>query len=183
MAEPVTVKTDRHLIDDAARALGIYEPEQTAGRTLTLLLQTVAGSRPRSPIADGGAPAKRAGRVWEALVVEHGQDAGFSWDRGPLRGRRDLLDVTGCLPDGWLIGAKGVQRGVSAAVKLHEAMDQNERAMENLAKARTLVSIDDVIPVQVIQRPGSSIGAAYAVTEYDDFLRLAKMRKEWGKKK
>ena len=96
-------------------------------------------------------------------------------DLAPLRGRRDLLDVTGCLPDGWLVGAKSVANGVSAGSKMRDGNDQSARAMETLA-ARG----DDaeVIPWQVIQRRGVPIGRSYVVTEFDHMLRLVAMRRK-----
>jgi hypothetical protein len=105
--------------------------------------------------------------------VAEGQAAGLPWDKGPLRGRRDLLDVTGCLPGGWLVGAKSANRGQSAAVKLFDAMDQCERAMAFLAEDG---KDEGVVPWQIIKRPGAEPARAYAVTEFRWMLELAQLR-------
>src|ERR1700679_217501 len=102
----VTIKVDSETIELAARALGIWESSNVKmGAMGTQVLRELAGQRKRSALADGGAAPKRAGRTWENVVVAEGQAAGLPWDRAPLRGKRDLLDVTGCLPGGWLVGA------------------------------------------------------------------------------
>ena len=173
----VTVRADAELIKAAVRAAGIYDPGQPPARqALAVLRQLAAGDKRRtSATAFGGAAPKRAGRNWENLIVEHANAAGFDWDRAPLRGRRDLLDVTGCLPDGFLIGAKAIEVGVSPVEKMSGAMEQCHRAMENLARRGP--APDDVIPFQIMQRRGVAVGRAYAVTEYDWLLRLASLRR------
>jgi hypothetical protein len=181
----VVIRIDAELIEDAARALDLAEAADTPGALLAAVLRKVAGTRRPLASAGGGAAPKRAGRNWEGEIIRYANENGMTWDKGPLRGPRDLLDVTGCLPDGWLIGAKGVQRGVSAAARLSDSMDQARRAMDYLpGAARTLgfrpPHVADVIPWQIIQRPGAETGRAYAVTEYDDMLQLCNMRKKWG---
>lgn len=163
-------------IERAARAAGIDPEGQKPGKVAGDIIRHLAGTKKRSPIADGGGVLKRAGRAWEKTIVEYANGHGMSWDMAPLRGRRDLLDVTGCLPAGWLVGAKSVQRGVSAAERLAEATDQGQRALDNLPGGRA-----DVIPWQVIQRPGAATSRAYAVTEYSHMIRLCQMREKWGK--
>jgi hypothetical protein len=177
------VKVDGELLEAAARKLGVT-PGADPARKLRHVLAAIAPAR-ASAISGGGAAPKRAGRAWENDVVQYARDHGFpEWDRAPLRGRRDLLDLTGTLPLGFLIGCKSVIRGVPAAEKLWEAMDQNRRAMENL-RARG-GETGDMVPVQIIRRPArlgeraaSPVGRAYAVMEFDDFLRLARERRGW----
>lgn len=179
----VTVRLDAGLIEAAALALEL-DTDGTAAAVAAAVLRTVAGRRRPSAVADGGAAPKRAGRTWETAVVEHANDNGQTWDRAPLRGKRDLLDVTGCLPAGWLIGAKAVARDVSASKKLPDAMDQAARALDHLpAVARSLgfsgADAATVIPWQILQRHGAPVGRAYAVTEFDHMLQLCRMRDEW----
>jgi hypothetical protein len=170
----VTIRIDSETIEGAARALGIWENSNVKlGAMGAAVLREIAGTRKRSAIADGGTAPKRAGREWESQVVAAGQAAGLPWDRGPLRGRRDLLDVTGCLPGGWLVGAKSANRGQSAAVKMFDAMDQCERAMAFLEEDG---KAEGVIPWQIIKRPGADVGQAYAVTEFRWMLELCQMR-------
>jgi hypothetical protein len=170
----VTIKIDSETVELAARALGIWENTNIKlGAMGAQVLRELAGQRRRSALADGGAGPKRAGRAWENAVVAEAQAAGLPWDKAPLRGSRDLLDVTGCLPGGWLVGAKSANRGQSAAVKLFDAMDQAERAMAVLAEDG---KDDGVIPWQIIKRPGAEVGQAYAVTEYRWMLELALLR-------
>lgn len=116
---------------------------------------------------------------FERRTAAHARDAGFTaWERR-LRGgsHQDLLDLDGCLPDGWLVGCKSVRRGVTVGTRLSQAMDQCHAAMHNLQHYR--INPEGVIPVQVLQRPGRGIGQAYVVTEYDWFLELALQRRRW----
>ena len=125
--------------------------------------------------------ARRKGTAWERRVADYAHARGFPWDRAPLRGSRDLLDIQGCLPDGWLIGTKNLSPETLQA-RLSSAMDQCKRAMLNLRDMSTAYGGNgnpDVIPVQVVQRRNHRTGRAYVVMEYDDFLRLAEMRREW----
>jgi hypothetical protein len=171
----VTVRVDPDVIEAAARALGIWQPNITPHAMGAQVLRELAGHRARSAIADGGAAPKRAGRAWENMIVKYAREAGLPWDRAVGRGAgaRDLLDVTGCLPGGWLVGGKSSNRGQAAAVKLADAMDQCHRALGVLA-ARG--EADGVVPFQIIRRPNVDIGRAYAITEYDWFLQLCKLR-------
>jgi hypothetical protein len=163
---------DSAAISAAAADLGI-----DAARLAKALAAAVPARRTIATAEGGGAP-KRAGRAWERTVVDHANAAGFStWERAPLRGARDLLDIQGTLPDGLLIGTKALSRTASEAQKLAPAMDQCHRAMANLAlKVPAAIDIDDVIPWQILQRAGKPVGQAYAVTEYDYFLKLAAER-------
>jgi len=174
----ISVRLDADEVMAAARTLGVEAA--TPAEAARFVVRNLAGTARRHAAADGGAAPKRAGRAFENQIVEHANAAGFPWDRAPLRGRRDLLDVTGCLPDGWLLGAKSTSRGVSAAEKLYDAMDQAGRAMAWLADRGAPAG--DVVPFQIIQRPGAPVGRSYAVTEYDWFLRLARERRELRKR-
>jgi hypothetical protein len=170
----VTIRVDAETVELAARALGVWENSNIKLSSIGAeVLRELAGTRHRSALADGGAAPKRAGRSWENQVVAAAQAAGLPWDKGPLRGQRDLLDITGCLPGGWLVGAKSASRGQSAAVKLFDAMDQAERAMGFLEADG---KADGVIPWQIIKRPRAETLRAYAVTEFRWFLDLARMR-------
>jgi hypothetical protein len=171
----VTVRIDPALIEEAARAQGIWDQGLAPGAMALQVLRELAGTRKRSAIADGGAAPKRAGRAWENMIVAHARSYGLPWDRAPLRGRRDLLDVTGCLPGGWMVGAKSSNRGQSAAVKIADAMDQCRRSMAVLEEKE---ESDGVIPFQIIRRPNAEIGRAYAVTEYEWFLQLCLLRQQ-----
>ncbi len=129
----------------------------------------------------------RAGARWERRAADHAQKNGIEWDIAKQRGRLDLLDLTGCIGQGWLIGCKAIHRGVPIGTRMWEAMDQANRAMANLAKIPpgTLARPEHVIPFQLLMRPrgkGSdgSPGKAYAVTEYDYLLELARLRAEQG---
>jgi hypothetical protein len=110
---------------------------------------------------------------------------GLPWDRAPLRGTRDLLDIQGCLPAGFLVGCKAIRRGTSFGQKISEAMDQCDRALINLGKehakvnGRLHVTSGGIVPVQVMQRSGYPPGKAYVVTELDYFLDLAVRRQKW----
>jgi hypothetical protein len=121
---------------------------------------------------------RRAGSAYERKVADYAQKSGFPWDRAPLRGARDLLDITGCLAAGWLIGCKAIGRGVALSKRMSDAMNQADEALTNLEALKPVGYRDDVIPVQVLQRSGFPIGKAYVVMDYDNFLRLAKIRQE-----
>jgi len=129
----------------------------------------------------------RAGSQWERIVADYARDHyGLPWDRAPLRGTRDLLDMQGCLPGGWLVGCKAIRRGTAFGQKISEAMDQCDRALLNLGhphtrdgNGRILVASQGIVPVQVMQRSGYPAGKAYVVTELDYFLDLAVRRQKW----
>lgn len=175
MTASISVRADPGIIAAAAAAAGV-DLTLSPGDQARAVLAKIAGQAPRSRSKEGG-ELKRAGRDWEKQVAAAGQAAGFrAWDVAPLRGRRDLLDITGCIPDGWLIGAKSVQRGVPMSAKLWAAMDQAAAALGNLPRSTDPAGIT---PVQVVQRSGQPIGRAYAVTELDWFLRLAVERRQW----
>lgn len=167
----MNVTIDPGLIAAAAAATGT-DPGMTPGEQTRAMLRQLAGTRrPSTLTAEGGAAPKRAGRAWERDVVRHAQDRGFTgWDQAPLRGRRDLLDVTGCLPAGLLVGCKAIETGVTMSSKLWDSMDQCHRAMAHLPRT---VDPAAITPVQVIQRRNATVGAAYAVTEWNWFLDLA----------
>lgn len=182
----VTVTLTPEVLELAARNAGVYHPDAPPARLLRDLVYATAGSQPpRLAGAGGGAVPKRAGREWENAVVAHANYRGFAWDRAPLRGARDLLDITGSLPDGWLVGAKSLTTGARMDERISEAMQQAHRAMDNLAarglgdlpRSSTVHIIDDVIPWQIMQRRGHPVGQAYAVTEYDWMLRLCELRR------
>ena len=131
--------------------------------------------------------AGQAGPRWERTVADYARDTfGLPWDRAPLRGTRDLLDIQGCLIAGFLVGCKAIRRGTSFGQKISEAMDQCDRALINLGKqadrdgnGRVLVDCGGIVPVQVMQRSGYPPGKAYVVTELDYFLDLAVRRQKW----
>lgn len=128
----------------------------------------------------------RAGARWERTVVDYmHDDHGFPFDRAPLRGRRDRLDVTGCLDFGWLIGCKAIHRGVSFGQRVSEAMAQCDAALVNVGRpaepdrqGRGFLVVDAgrIVPFQVMQRSGYPVGKAYAVTQLDYMLNLARER-------
>lgn len=126
-------------------------------------------------------------KVWERTVVAKAQEVGLPWERRLRLGdNHDLLDVDGCLPQGWLIGCKSIRRGVSFGQKISEAMDQCDQALINIGHrhirnggGKTIVESAGIIPVQVMQRSGYPPGKAYVVTEYDYFLDLAVRRQKW----
>ena len=65
--------------------------------------------------------AGRAGPAWERTVADYAAERyGLPWDRAPLRGARDLLDLQGCLPAGFLVGCKAIRRVKSAEQWLAE---------------------------------------------------------------
>ena len=131
--------------------------------------------------------AGRAGPAWERTVADYAAERyGLPWDRAPLRGSRDLLDLQGCLPAGFLVGCKAIRRGSVFGAKISEAMDQCDRALVNIGRpssrdgnGRLLVDCGGIVPVQVMQRSGYPPGKAYVVTELDYFLDLAVRRQKW----
>jgi hypothetical protein len=131
--------------------------------------------------------AGRAGPKWERVVADHAaQQFGLPWDRAPLRGTRDLLDLQGTLPAGFLVGCKAIRRGSTFGEKISEAMDQCDRALVNLGhpaerdgNGRLVVASLGIVPVQVMQRSGYPPGKAYVVTQLDFFLDLAVRRQKW----
>jgi hypothetical protein len=130
--------------------------------------------------------AGQAGPRWERAVADYARDAyGLPWDRAPLRGSRDLLDIQGCLPAGFLVGCKAIRRGTSFGQKISEAMEQCDRALINMGRpstrrgALTFVDGGGIVPVQVMQRSGYPPGKAYVVTQLDYFLDLAVRRQKW----
>lgn len=130
----------------------------------------------------------RAGARFERAVADYAHDEyEFPWDKAPPRGRRDRLDITGCLDYGWLIGCKAIHRGVLFGTRISEAMTQCDTALVNVGRAavpdpqgRGFLVVDSgrIVPVQVMQRSGYPIGKSYVVTQYDYFLRLARERAE-----
>lgn len=126
----------------------------------------------------------RAGPKWERTVVDYMHDHyEFPWDRAPLRGRRDRLDVTGCLDYGFLIGCKAIHRGVNFGQRVSEAMTQCDAALVNVGRpAETdrrgflVVDAGRIVPFQVMQRSGYPPGKAYVVTQLDYMMRLARDR-------
>lgn len=133
-----------------------------------------------------GGVSGRTGSMWERIVADHANSAGLPWDRAPLRGTHDLLDMQGCLPGGWLVGCKGIRRGTEFGTKISEAMDQCDRALLNLGRphtrdgnGRVLIDCGGIVPVQVMQRSGYPAGKAYVVTEFDYFIDLALRRQKW----
>ena len=118
-----------------------------------------------------------SGPKWERDTVDYAYARGFrNWDRAPRRGNRDLLDVTGCQSDGWLIGCKAMSRA-TLSDRLSDAMNQCRAALANFE--RMYPGHKDVIPVQILKRRNHRTGRAYVVMEFDDFLRLAEMRRDW----
>jgi hypothetical protein len=123
--------------------------------------------------------AKKTGTAYEVRIERDlFAPAELPWERAVQRGNRDLLDFTGCLPMGWLIGAKALRRksGETPADKLNDAMLQCRRAVDNL-EARGMPA-EDVVPVQIIQRPGYETAQHYVVMEARDFLKLVAERRE-----
>lgn len=128
----------------------------------------------------------RAGPTWERIVADEAAAHGLPWDRAPLRGARDLLDLSGTIPAGFLVGCKAIKRGSTFGAKISEAMDQCDRALLNLGHPSTrngsgkiLVESAGIIPVQVMQRSGYPVGKAYVVMQYEHFLDLAVRRQKW----
>lgn len=127
---------------------------------------------------------KEAGTRWERIVADYCTENGLPWDRAPLRGANDLLDLAGCLPMGWLVGCKSIQRHVPMSERMWAAMDQCHTAAENLHSladaGKLALPPREVIPVQVMRRAGAPTGRAYVVTELDWFLELARQRARAG---
>ena len=140
-----------------------------------------------------GGVTGRTGPTWERRVADHCAAAGLPWDRAILRGAHDLLDLTGTIPAGFLIGCKGIRRGTEFGQKISEAMDQCDRALLNLnhylpgpprqftqdGHGHMIVESNGIIPVQIMQRSGYPTGKAYAVTQLDYLLDLAVRRQKW----
>ena len=130
---------------------------------------------------------RRAGANWERRGVALAVERGLPWTRRLRLGEQgDLLDVDGCLPAGWLVGFKGIRRGVLMGDRMSDAMNQCDRAMAALAALYPGGDADgrpvaDVIPVQVLQRAGYGTARAYTVMEYGRFLDLVTMRQEWDR--
>ena len=129
--------------------------------------------------------ADRYGAAWERKIADYAHDRHkLPWDKGSTRGRKDLLDITGCLDMGWLIGGKAIHQGVSFGTRVSEAMAQCDRALVNAGRPATehraarggghylVVDNGRIVPVQVMQRSGFPVGKAYVVTQYDYFLSL-----------
>lgn len=115
----------------------------------------------------------RAGARYERAVADYLHDTGgFPFDKAPPRGRRDRLDITGCLDYGWLIGCKAIHRGVTFGARISEAMTQCDKALANVGQGGP----GRVVPVQFMQRSGFPIGEHYVVTEARYFLALAQER-------
>ena len=120
---------------------------------------------------------KDRGTAWERRVADHAAAAGLPWDRAPLRGSNDLLDIAGSLPDGFLVGCKAISRKGNLADRLSAAMEQGRQALANLDRLYPGHS-GGVIPVQIVQRQAYPVGRAYWVMEYDDGLRLVQRLRE-----
>lgn len=134
----------------------------------------------------------RAGSDYERVVADYAADRGLPWERAPLRGSRDLLDLQGTIPSGFLVGCKAKRRGTEFGTKISEAMDQCDRALINLnhylpelrevtkdGHGHLIVASAGIIPVQVMQRTGFPVGKHYVVTQLDYFLDLAIRRQKW----
>lgn len=121
---------------------------------------------------------RQRGTAWERRVVDYAQAQGLPWERAPLRGTQDLLDVQGCLPDGWLVGCKAISRKGDLGNRLSTAMNEADAArLRALDKYPGLAG--ELIPVQVVQRQAKPVGMAYVVLEYDEFLALVVERRKW----
>jgi len=137
-------------------------------------------------VQGGQAVSSDAWKDWERKIVAHAQERNLPWERRLRLGdNHDLLDVDGCLPGGWLIGAKSISRGTTFGKKISGAMDQCDQALLNLARpavrdgnGRLIIDSGGIIPVQVMQRSGFPVGKAYAVLQYDYLLDLAVERQE-----
>lgn len=126
-------------------------------------------------------PPKQIGTSYERRVADYaaGKPWLLPWDRAPLRGTADLLDISGSLPDGWLVGCKAITRRGNLADRLSGAMEQNRAAMANLERMYP-GRASGVVPVQIVQRQGYPVGRSYAVMEFDQFLSVVLMRREWN---
>jgi hypothetical protein len=134
---------------------------------------------------------KRAGSAYERLVADYCAAAPWNlpWDRAPLRGTRDLLDLQGPQHAGFLIGCKAITRGTAFGQRISEAMDQCDQALVNFGRPAAvnghgyrIVDPGGIIPAQVMQRPGYPLGKNYVVTQLDYFLGLVGERIEWRSK-
>lgn len=129
--------------------------------------------------------AGRTGATWERIVADWFMDAGLPWDRMVQRGNHDLLDLTGTLPAGFLVGCKGIRRGTAFGEKISGAMDQCDRALLNLGhphltvRGRPIVESNGIIPVQVMQRSGYPVAKSYTVMQTGHFLDLVQRRLKW----
>lgn len=147
--------------------------------------QTEQEDQQRQETYHMGGITGRAGQQWERKVADYAHDEyGLPWERAPLRGNRDRLDISGTLDDGWLIGCKAIHRGVSFGERVSEAMNQCDRALVNVGRPyendrRGFLVVDSgrIVPVQVMQRSGYPVGKAYVVTQLDYLLRLAVLRR------
>ncbi len=116
---------------------------------------------------------REVGTRFEVVCVTRAQERGLPWDRAPLRGTADLLDMQGCQPAGFLVGCKAITRPAHPDGKLGPAMKEARAAANRWEK----MTGSPIIPVQIIQRATQrsqprNPGQAYAVMEYDDFLTL-----------
>lgn len=112
---------------------------------------------------------RETGTAWERRVADYAAAKGLPWDRAPLRGTADLLDIQGSLVMGWLVGCKAKRKG--SGDRLSEAMTEARKAWVRAG------SEPWVIPVQIIQRPGYPVGKSFTVMETDDFLQIVMMRR------
>ena len=133
-----------------------------------------------------GGVTGRTGPTWERIVADWFMANGLPWDRAPLRGPRDLLDLQGTLPAGFLVGCKGIRRGVAFGQKISEAMDQCDRALINLGHpsdrnghGHVIVESNGIVPVQIMQRSGYPVAKSYTVLQTGHFLDLALRRQKW----
>jgi len=129
---------------------------------------------------------KRAGSAYERAVADYcaGLPWQLPWDRAPLRGTRDLLDLQGPQFMGFLVGTKAVTRGTQFGQRISEAMDQCDQALVNFGRPSRphgylrLVDAGGIVPVQIMQRPGYPMGKHYVVTQVDYFLPLV-VERNW----
>lgn len=128
-------------------------------------------------------PPKRAGSAYERLIADYCAAQGLPWDRAPLRGTRDLLDLQGPQFSGFLVGCKAITRGTAFGQRISEAMDQCDQALVNYGRPAhpnghgyLIVESGGIVPVQIMQRPGYPPGKHYVVTQLDYFLGLAAER-------
>lgn len=172
----IRFSADADLIAKAAAAAGV-DPGRSNADTIKAIMRKLASEpEPRSRTADAGGAPKKAGTRWENTCVTYAFGRGLAWDRAPLRGKRDLLDITGSLPQGLLVGCKAVENGKWLGQRMSQAMEQGNHALANLAETKGDAIADGVVPVQLLQRPGYPVERAYAVTEYRYLLDIAKER-------
>jgi len=131
---------------------------------------------------------KRAGTAYERQVADYCAALPWNlpWDRAPLRGSRDLLDLQGPQYAGLLVGCKAISRGTPFGLRISEAMDQCDQALVNSGQPATVnghgyrtVEAGGIVPVQVMQRSGYPLGKHYVVTQLDYFLAMVLERIEW----